>query len=45
MRRGEGESGFERLNVPVDELAKRAEESARGWDGGLAALTELAPTL
>jgi uncharacterized protein YndB with AHSA1/START domain len=39
------ESGFERLDVSPDERAKRAEESAQGWDGGLAALTALAPTL
>jgi uncharacterized protein YndB with AHSA1/START domain len=39
------ESGFERLEVSPDERAKRAGESARGWDGALAALTELAPTL
>jgi uncharacterized protein YndB with AHSA1/START domain len=35
------ESGFERLDVPD----KRAEESAQGWDGGLAALVDLAPRL
>ena len=39
------ESGFERLSVPADEQAKRVAESEQGWDGGLAALTELAPTL
>jgi uncharacterized protein YndB with AHSA1/START domain len=39
------ESGFERLEVSPDEQARRAEESARGWDGALAALTALAPTL
>jgi uncharacterized protein YndB with AHSA1/START domain len=39
------ESGFERLEVPEEERIKRIEESEQGWDGGLAALTELAPTL
>ena len=39
------ESGFERLEISPEEQAKRAEEAAQGWDGGLAALTELAPTL
>ncbi len=39
------ESGFERLEVAPEEQAKRAEESEHGWDGALAALTELAPTL
>lgn len=37
------ESGFDRLDVPVEVQAKHAEDSARGWDGGLAALAELAP--
>ncbi|MEU4602406.1 SRPBCC domain-containing protein [Kribbella sp. NPDC023972] len=39
------ESGFDRLEVSAEEQEKRAEESAQGWDAGLAALTELAPTL
>jgi uncharacterized protein YndB with AHSA1/START domain len=39
------ESGFERLEVPEEQRIKRIEESEQGWDGGLAALTELAPTL
>jgi uncharacterized protein YndB with AHSA1/START domain len=39
------ESGFDRLEVSAEEQVKRAEESAQGWDGGLAALTELAPSL
>ncbi|WP_328522511.1 SRPBCC domain-containing protein [Kribbella sp. NBC_00359] len=39
------ESGFERLEVSPDEQVRRAEESEQGWDGALAALTELAPTL
>ncbi|HET6989113.1 MAG TPA: SRPBCC domain-containing protein [Kribbella sp.] len=39
------ESGFERLGVSPEEQAKLAEESERGWDGALAALTELAPAL
>lgn len=39
------ESGFDRLDVSAEEQVKRADESAQGWDGGLAALTELAPTL
>ena len=39
------ESGFERLAVSDEERIKRIEESEQGWDGGLAALTALAPTL
>ena len=39
------ESGFDRLDFSADEQVKRADESEQGWDGGLAALTELAPTL
>ncbi|MEU4197292.1 SRPBCC domain-containing protein [Kribbella sp. NPDC026611] len=39
------ESGFERLESSAEEQAKLADQSAQGWDGGLAALSELAPTL
>jgi uncharacterized protein YndB with AHSA1/START domain len=39
------ESGFDRLDVSAEEQVKRAEEAEQGWDGGLAALAELAPTL
>jgi uncharacterized protein YndB with AHSA1/START domain len=39
------ESGFERLDMSPEERDKRAGESLQGWDGGLATLTALAPTL
>jgi uncharacterized protein YndB with AHSA1/START domain len=39
------ESGFERLEVSPDEHDERFEGAASSWDGSLAALTELAPTL
>ena len=37
------ESGFDRLDLSAEVRAKHAEDSAQGWDGGLAALAELAP--
>ncbi|MFB6718936.1 SRPBCC domain-containing protein [Kribbella sp. NPDC056345] len=36
------ESGFDRLEFPEDVRAKHAEDSGQGWDGGLAALAEVA---
>jgi uncharacterized protein YndB with AHSA1/START domain len=44
-RLGLVESGFERLESSAREREKLADVSAQGWDGGLAALAALAPTL
>jgi uncharacterized protein YndB with AHSA1/START domain len=39
------ESGFDRLEMPAAEQAEHAGQSGQAWDGSLAALAELAPTL
>lgn len=39
------ESGFDRLDLPEDVRAKQADDASQGWDGGLAALSALAPDL
>jgi uncharacterized protein YndB with AHSA1/START domain len=39
------ESGFARLDLPESVQTKKAEESAQGWDGGLAGLATLASDL
>lgn len=39
------ESGFERLDLSEAERAEHIAQSGQAWDGSLAALAELAPTL